>query len=49
MTDNNQTLACVMIPMIGRQLLLPNVSLAEVVDYSPDIDRKSTRLNSSHR
>lgn len=38
MSDNNQTLACVMIPMIGRQLLLPNVSLAEVVDYSPDIN-----------
>ena len=35
--DNNQTLACVMIPMIGCQLLLPSVSLAEVVDYSPDI------------
>jgi chemosensory pili system protein ChpC len=37
MSDKNQTLACVMIPMIGRQLLLPNVSLAEVVDYSPDV------------
>jgi chemosensory pili system protein ChpC len=35
-SDKNQTLACVMIPVIGRQLLLPNVSLAEVVDYSPD-------------
>lgn len=41
MSENNQTLACVMIPMIGRQLLLPNVSLAEVVDYSPDPNRRA--------
>ena len=34
MNDNSQTLACVMIPMRGRQLLLPNVSVAEVVDFS---------------
>lgn len=39
MSENNQTLACIMIPMIGRQLLLPNVSLAEVVDYRPDLSR----------
>lgn len=34
MNDNSQTLSCVMIPMGGRQLLLPNVSIAEVVDYA---------------
>jgi chemosensory pili system protein ChpC len=34
MNDNSQTLSCVMIPMIGRQLLLPNVTIAEVVDYA---------------
>ncbi|MDX1597580.1 MAG: chemotaxis protein CheW [Marinobacter sp.] len=34
MSDNSQTLSCVMIPMNGRQLLLPNVSIAEVVDYA---------------
>lgn len=34
MNDNSQTLSCVLIPMSGRQLLLPNVTLAEVVDYA---------------
>lgn len=34
MNDNSQLLPCVMIPMIDRQLLLPNVSIAEVVDYA---------------
>ncbi|MCK2150281.1 MULTISPECIES: chemotaxis protein CheW [Marinobacter] len=34
MNDNSQTLSCVMIPMGERQLLLPNVSIAEVVDYA---------------
>lgn len=34
MNDNSQTLSCVMIPVSGRQLLLPNVSIAEVVDYA---------------
>ena len=34
MNDNSQSLSCVMIPMSGRQLLLPNVSIAEVVDYA---------------
>ncbi len=41
MNDNSQLLPCVMIPMIDRQLLLPNVSIAEVVDYAgsqPDAD-----------
>jgi chemosensory pili system protein ChpC len=33
MNDNSQTLSCVMVPMNGRQLLLPNVTIAEVVDY----------------
>ncbi|HDZ39226.1 MAG TPA: chemotaxis protein CheW [Marinobacter sp.] len=34
MKDNSQTLSCVMIPVSRRQLLLPNVSIAEVVDYA---------------
>ncbi|MBZ2169398.1 chemotaxis protein CheW [Marinobacter sp. F4216] len=34
MKDNSQTLACVLIPMNERQLLLPNVSIAEVVDFA---------------
>ena len=34
MKDNTDTLSCVMIPMNGRQLLLPNVSIAEVVDFA---------------
>lgn len=34
MNDNSQLLPCVMIPMTDRQLLLPNVSIAEVVDYA---------------
>lgn len=32
MNNNSQFLSCVMIPMADRQLLLPNVSIAEVVD-----------------
>lgn len=34
MKDNTATLSCVMIPMNDSQLLLPNVSIAEVVDYT---------------
>lgn len=34
MSDNSQILPCVMIPMTDRQLLLPNVSIAEVIDYA---------------
>jgi len=34
MNDNTNNLSCVMVPMNGRQLLLPNVSIAEVVDFS---------------
>ncbi len=34
MNENSQTLPCVMIPMTDRQLLLPNVSIAEVVDFN---------------
>ncbi|TGN38913.1 chemotaxis protein CheW [Marinobacter confluentis] len=34
MNDSTDTLSCVMIPMNGRQLLLPNVSIAEVVDFA---------------
>lgn len=34
MSDNNHILPCVIIPMQDRQLLLPNVSIAEVVDFS---------------
>jgi chemosensory pili system protein ChpC len=33
MSDNSKLLSCVMIPMTDRQLLLPNVSVAEIVDY----------------
>lgn len=36
MKDNSQTLTCVMIPVSRRQLILPNVSIAEVVDYASD-------------
>lgn len=39
MSDNSQTLFCVMIPVCERQLLLPHVSIAEVVDYtSKDVE-----------
>lgn len=34
MSENSQILPCVMIPMTGQQLLLPNVSVAEIVDYA---------------
>jgi chemosensory pili system protein ChpC len=34
MKDNSQTLSCVMIPVSRRQLILPNVSIAEVVDHA---------------
>ena len=34
MNDKSQILSCVMIPMSERQLLLPNVTIAEVVDYA---------------
>ncbi|WP_144777538.1 chemotaxis protein CheW [Marinobacter maritimus] len=34
MKDSSQTLSCVMIPVSRRQLILPNVSIAEVVDYA---------------
>jgi len=33
MKENSQSLQCVLIPVHGRQLLLPNVSIAEVVDF----------------
>lgn len=39
MTDNAQTLLpCVLIPMTSRQLLLPNVSIAEVVDHTTELE-----------
>ncbi len=34
MNNESQILPCVMIPMTDRQLLLPNVSIAEVVDFA---------------
>lgn len=38
MTDTTtRTLPCVLIPMNNRQLLLPNVSIAEVVDHNADL------------
>ncbi|MGM0571533.1 chemotaxis protein CheW [Marinobacter sp.] len=40
MTDTTmQTLHCVLIPMHNRQLLLPNVSVAEVVDHDATLSR----------
>jgi chemosensory pili system protein ChpC len=42
MPDNSQTLSCVMIPVSGRQLLLPNVSIAEVVDFAGEDAGAST-------
>ncbi|SDW85536.1 chemotaxis protein CheW [Marinobacter mobilis] len=34
MSETSQILPCVMIPMTGQQLLLPNVSIAEIIDYA---------------
>jgi len=34
MKENSQSLSCVMIPVSDRQLLLPSVSIAEVVDFN---------------
>lgn len=34
MADNSNVLPCVLIPVADRQLLLPNVSIAEIVDYA---------------
>ncbi len=34
MSDNKEILPCVIIPMHDSQLLLPNVSIAEVVDFA---------------
>lgn len=34
MADNSKVLPCVLIPVSDRQLLLPNVSIAEIVDYA---------------
>lgn len=34
MADSSQVLPCVLIPVTDRQLLLPNVSIAEIVDYA---------------
>lgn len=40
MADNPEILSCVTIPVADRQLLLPNVSIAEVVDYArPDAEK----------
>lgn len=33
MSENTQILSCVLIPVADRQLLLPNVAVAEIVDY----------------
>lgn len=39
MTDTTtRTLPCVLIPMNQRQLLLPNVSIAEVVDHDASLE-----------
>jgi len=34
MPENRQILSCVLIPVADRQLLLPNVALAEIVDFA---------------
>lgn len=34
MSETSHILPCVMIPMTGQQLLLPNVSIAEIIDYA---------------
>lgn len=34
MAENSKVLPCVLIPVTDRQLLLPNVSIAEIVDYA---------------
>ncbi|MFE8070195.1 chemotaxis protein CheW [Marinobacteraceae bacterium S3BR75-40.1] len=34
MAENQEILSCVTIPVADRQLLLPNVSIAEIVDYA---------------
>lgn len=34
MSENPQILSCVLLPVVDRQLLLPNVSVAEIVDYA---------------
>lgn len=36
MAENPEQLACVLIPVQDTTLLLPNVSIAEIVDYEPD-------------
>lgn len=33
MSDKPKALSCVLIPVLGGNLLLPNVSIAEIVDY----------------
>lgn len=38
MADSSQVLPCVLIPVTDRQLLLPNVSIAEIVDYAEPED-----------
>ncbi len=34
MSENSQILSCVLIPVADRQLLLPNVAVAEIVDFA---------------
>ncbi|WP_077529985.1 chemotaxis protein CheW [Vreelandella utahensis] len=36
MAENPEQLSCVLIPVQDTTLLLPNVSIAEIVDYEPD-------------
>lgn len=44
MTDTTtRTLPCVLIPMNQRQLLLPNVSIAEVVDHDASLEAGDDR------
>lgn len=42
MTDDTRILPCVLIPLTDRQLLLPSVSIAEVVDHATELETGDT-------
>jgi len=43
MADKSQILACVLIPVQDQLLLLPNVSIAEIVDLTDTPDKASSK------
>lgn len=43
MVEKSQQLSCVLIPVRDRTLLLPNVTIAEIVDY--DLETRSSDTN----